>query len=530
MANPIQLKRSTTAGNTPSSLAQGEVAINIPDRLAFVADGGGTVRQFNLTSDAEKVASGAIATALNGKLSTAGGTITGPLSLNTRLSGTFSTSTDTPFFNISSSESGYTAGGGAGAFYIPQAWIHSMTNPVGHRELLHYEIHSTGAAQGKFVVGATFIAQGHAASGGGTSSGSLFGTNSVALVDAGVSSSLEASAAEFNTVVKANITRKTGIQVVDAPGSSGTGSAIDTAVLLGKGDSTAVGYNNGIQFGAQGDTNQFPVKGTMILSDFGTCTYGIDLRRTSLSGSQALLLNATHSITWAGGTGGAITNNGALSNGPQIIFGNGLLITGRNDGSPFLVQDIAGATVRPGADANVALGAGSFRFSTVYAATGTINTSDGELKRDRGEPSDALLDAIGSVRIASFQHLDAIAEKGEDGARIHYGVIAQEVRDALIAHGLDPARQGFWCSDDVTEEFEETYEADVPVLGPANAPVGGDESVETRKETLTRTATRPVLGADGKPVQRLGIRYDEFSMLLHAWTQRELKRLFAAKT
>jgi hypothetical protein len=67
MPNPIQLKRSTTAGNTPSSLAQGEVAINIPDRLAYVVDGSGMIRNFNLTSDTEKVASGPIATALAGR-------------------------------------------------------------------------------------------------------------------------------------------------------------------------------------------------------------------------------------------------------------------------------------------------------------------------------------------------------------------------------------------------------------------------------------------------------------------------------
>jgi len=524
----------------------------------------------------------------------AGGTVAGPLNLSKRLTGTFTTANDTPFFNYSSSEVGYTAGGGTNAFYIPEAWIHSSVNPVGHRELKHFELHTTGAAQGKFNVCATFISWGHPASGGGTSSGSLFGTNSVVVIEAGMSASTEASAAEFNTVVKGAVARKTGIQVVDAPGSVGSGTIIDAAVLLGKGDSTAVGYNNGIQFGAQGDTSQFPVKGTLILSDFGTCSYGIDLRRTSLTGGQALLLNAGHAITWAGSTGGAITNNGAGTNGPQLIFGSGLLLTGRNDGSTWLVQDVANNILRPGSDNGIALGASNYRFNALWVSSGTVNSSDGTLKKNLGPPDDALLDAIGDVDLVLFQYLDAIAAKGGDAARIHSGVIAQQVRDALIARGLDPARYAFWCADPLTEEVDEPYETDEPIIDriedteerieigddgravmrivpvireeprvetlpvynedgtrrmttPREARTARGENGEVvtipaqpsvpmtttrpikEKKTLTRRVTKPVLGADGKQIQRLGIRYGDLAMLLHAWTRRELKRLGTAR-
>ncbi len=74
-------------------------------------------------------------------------------------------------------------------------------------------------------------------------------------------------------------------------------------------------------------------------------------------------------------------------------------------------------------------------MGTVYAATSTINTSDGTLKRVSGDPDDALLDAVGDVALIVYQYLDAIADKGDDGARLHVGVVAQQVAGALRAHG-----------------------------------------------------------------------------------------------
>ena len=44
MANLIKIKRSTTAGVTPSSLADGEIAINQADKLLFFKDSLGVIR------------------------------------------------------------------------------------------------------------------------------------------------------------------------------------------------------------------------------------------------------------------------------------------------------------------------------------------------------------------------------------------------------------------------------------------------------------------------------------------------------
>lgn len=48
MGNVLKLKRSTTPGNVPASLVEGEVAINEADEILFYRDGAGAVRSVSL--------------------------------------------------------------------------------------------------------------------------------------------------------------------------------------------------------------------------------------------------------------------------------------------------------------------------------------------------------------------------------------------------------------------------------------------------------------------------------------------------
>lgn len=107
-----------------------------------------------------------------------------------------------------------------------------------------------------------------------------------------------------------------------------------------------------------------------------------------------------------------------------------------------------GGVLRPTADNTQTLGTGSFRWSVVYAGTGTINTSDGTKKTVRGGLTEDELAAWGSLEWVIYQFNDAIAEKGADVARLHCGLTAQMVRDAFAAHGLDAHRYGLFCEDD----------------------------------------------------------------------------------
>ncbi|MBJ3785814.1 DUF2793 domain-containing protein [Devosia sediminis] len=83
--------------------------------------------------------------------------------------------------------------------------------------------------------------------------------------------------------------------------------------------------------------------------------------------------------------------------------------------------------VRPATDNTRTLGASGARWSAVWSATGTIQTSDGRHKTEIA-PSDLGLDFICLLEPVRFQW------KGGDG-RIHYGLIAQDV--AAVAARLE---------------------------------------------------------------------------------------------
>lgn len=82
-------------------------------------------------------------------------------------------------------------------------------------------------------------------------------------------------------------------------------------------------------------------------------------------------------------------------------------------------------TIAPAIDNTSDLGAGSFRFMNVYAANGTVNTSDARLKNSI-ENSDLGLNFINRLRPVSYHWND-----GADKV-LHYGVIAQETQAALV--------------------------------------------------------------------------------------------------
>ena len=134
----------------------------------------------------------------------------------------------------------------------------------------------------------------------------------------------------------------------------------------------------------------------------------------------------------------------------------------RIDGNELLLNTYSGADVRVGGniassvDNSKSCGLATNRWSVVYAGTGTINTSDERLKQDIESLSDAELRVAKSLKglVKKFRFKDAVQTKGDD-ARIHVGVIAQEVIAAFQAEGLDPMRYGIVCYD----QWDDTDEA-----------------------------------------------------------------------
>ena len=121
---------------------------------------------------------------------------------------------------------------------------------------------------------------------------------------------------------------------------------------------------------------------------------------------------------------------------------------------------IAGV-LRPNNDNARTLGTSSNRWSMVFAGTGTINTSDANEKEQIESLSAAELQVATALKglIKKFKFKDAVVSKGS-AARIHVGVIAQEVKAAFEAQGLDANHYGIFCEDtwyELDGETSSTY-------------------------------------------------------------------------
>lgn len=122
-----------------------------------------------------------------------------------------------------------------------------------------------------------------------------------------------------------------------------------------------------------------------------------------------------------------------------------------------------------------------------------IITSDGE----QVYSSDAVLDAWAEVDLVQYQLLDRIEEKGEEGARWHFGVLAQRAVEAFSRHGLDAHRFAFLCYDEWDDQYGKVQVGDGEYIEVLETPAGN----------------------------RYGIRYEEALILEAALQRRNYSRL-----
>jgi hypothetical protein len=172
--------------------------------------------------------------------------------------------------------------------------------------------------------------------------------------------------------------------------------------------------------------------------------------------------------------GGSLTTIASVSSGDVLnLGGSGITRTAISGGSIDLsstagtqAQVIDGA-FRPWSDNNKTLGTAALRWSTVYAGTGAINTSDSRAKQNIEPLEEAEKRVALALRgmIKKFRFKDAAAIKG-DRARVHVGVIAQEVAAAFEAEGLDPRAYALLCYDEWPTE-NAVIDEDGAVITPA---------------------------------------------------------------
>jgi len=122
---------------------------------------------------------------------------------------------------------------------------------------------------------------------------------------------------------------------------------------------------------------------------------------------------------------------------------------------------LMGGIIYPLTDNTYSFGIPSDRWSVIYAATGAINTSDGRAKQDIESIDEVEKRVAQRIKglIKKFRFKNAVEQKG-DSARIHFGVIAQEVAEAFAAEGLDANNYGLFCFDEWYEVDGQSVEAD----------------------------------------------------------------------
>ena len=107
-----------------------------------------------------------------------------------------------------------------------------------------------------------------------------------------------------------------------------------------------------------------------------------------------------------------------------------------------------GSNVVSGFDNLKSLGDATHRWSQLFAGSAVINTSDAREKQQIRELTAA--ERAVAVRckglLRAFKSNDAVELKA-DGARIHFGIVAQELKAAFEAEGLVAENYGVLCHD-----------------------------------------------------------------------------------
>jgi hypothetical protein len=167
-----------------------------------------------------------------------------------------------------------------------------------------------------------------------------------------------------------------------------------------------------------------------------------------------------------------------------------------------------GTGYQPVSDNAYTLGAAANRWSTVYAGTGAINTSD-EREKQQIKPIDsAALRAWAKVEYCAFKFNDAVALKG-NGARWHIGLIAQKVKEAFESEGLDAFAYGLLCYDEWDEIVEDVLKEVDVTLDDGTIVKGAEPTGE--KRVVQQTG------------DRYGIRYEQALSLECAYLRSKIQ-------
>jgi hypothetical protein len=160
------------------------------------------------------------------------------------------------------------------------------------------------------------------------------------------------------------------------------------------------------------------------------------------------------------------------------------------------------------------LGSASQRWKQVFSADPVISTSNREEKAEIRDIPDKVLDAWSEVNFCQFKFKDAIEKKGNK-ARIHIGIIAQDIHKAFKNNGLNAFDYGLLCYDEWDDRYEDIEEVQITYTE------DGEEI-----QSLVKTGEKKLVQKAGS---RWSVRFDECQFLEMALMRREMKKLRSSR-
>lgn len=205
----------------------------------------------------------------------------------------------------------------------------------------------------------------------------------------------------------------------------------------------------------------------------------------SVDGDVGCSLNLSNAI-WlrAHNTAGTLTRLIGMNSNDNVHMGD---YNGDNI-SPVYIHakgkqyNFTDAAFCPNVTNDVPLGLSNKRWSTVYAKTGTINTSDRTKKHDIKDLTEVYEKLFLKLQPKSFIF--------NDGDRVHIGAISQDVEDAMQELGMSAEDFAGFCKD-IRYDYREYNDDGTPV--------------EESRYVVTDD--------DGNPVYDYALRYQDFIFL-----------------
>ena len=499
MATKIVTKNSSTAGSAPSAsdLVQGELAVNVVDKRLYTEDNAGNIVELGTNPSTIDINAGTIdgttigaSSASTGAFTTlsATGEITanGGIALGDNDKATFGASDDLQIYHagshsiINDSGTGDLRIGGSTNVQIWNAATSKLSANFNADSAA--TLYNNGGAKlattstGIDVTG-TATMDGLTVDGNNSYTSNIkfdYGTSAptyfsnwgyksssdgnkvfLTMTDAGVAKDVLVADYNGNVIIggsNSGDAAADNLTLVDSGNAGMTIQAGDTSYASLYFKDSASPNSGYIQYKQGDDFMRFATGGTerMRINSSGNVGIGTD------SPTSALTTNVTadgdiHTFSKSGTTVGSIqSRSGVVS---TIILDprtNGVGLTGT--GTAVIPTNNTGVLSNAAMD----IGGPSNRFKDIYAANGTIQTSDAREKTAVRELTDAEMRVAKklSKNIGFFQWLTAIEKKGAD-ARSHCGQTVQGVIAEFDAEGLNAFDYAMVCYNEWEDEFTE---------------------------------------------------------------------------